>query len=239
VVKQHSKAAGIRITIPAALSPHSVTTQWIGGGIAPHHRATSRAGIHGDRSWRHFLTVAQVLPFDLPLHGVSVGVGVGAFLVTGALAGREAVVDLARRSLRWRVPVRWYLTALFTVPVGATLISLAVYGSPALASPADSWPRALAEVAAAFVLQLVLFQFAEEIGFTGFLQHHWQDRYHPMKLTLVRGPAVGGVAPARPFRRRRLGSGGADGGSDRLRYRVRPKSHQRSCVLKSSHADVV
>ena len=25
---------------------------------------------------------------------------------------------------------------------------------------------------------------AEEIGFTGFLQHHWQDRYHPMKLTL-------------------------------------------------------
>jgi membrane protease YdiL (CAAX protease family) len=30
----------------------------------------------------------------------------------------------------------------------------------------------------------VLFQHAEEIGFTGFLQHHWQDRYHPLKLTL-------------------------------------------------------
>jgi membrane protease YdiL (CAAX protease family) len=39
-------------------------------------------------------------------------------------------------------------------------------------------------VAAVFVLQLVLFQLAEEIGFTGFLQHHWQDRYHPMKLSL-------------------------------------------------------
>jgi membrane protease YdiL (CAAX protease family) len=34
------------------------------------------------------------------------------------------------------------------------------------------------------VLQLVLFQLAEEIGFTGFLHHHWPDRYHPMKLTL-------------------------------------------------------
>jgi len=34
------------------------------------------------------------------------------------------------------------------------------------------------------VLQLVLFQLAEEIGFTGFLHHDWQDRYHPMKLTL-------------------------------------------------------
>jgi CAAX protease family protein len=43
--------------------------------------------------------------------------------------------------------------------------------------------RALAEVAAVSALQLVLFQLAEEIGFTGSLQHHWQDRYHPTKLT--------------------------------------------------------
>ncbi len=81
------------------------------------------------------------------------------------------------------VPVRWYLVALFIVPVVATLISLAIYGSTA-PSPAGGWPRALAEVAMVFLLQLVLFQLAEEIGFTGFLQHHWQDRYHPMKLTL-------------------------------------------------------
>jgi hypothetical protein len=122
-----------------------------------------------------FLTVAippivnaQVLPFDMPLHGVLGGaldVGVGAFVVTGALAGRDGVVDLARRSLRWRVEVRWYLVALFTVPVAATLISLVIYGSTALASPAGGWPRALAEVAVVLVLQLVLFQLAEQIGF--------------------------------------------------------------------------
>jgi membrane protease YdiL (CAAX protease family) len=58
-----------------------------------------------------------------------------------------------------------------------------IYGPQALATPSGGWPRALAEVAAVFVLQLVLFQLAEEIGFTGFLQHHWQDRYHPLKLT--------------------------------------------------------
>jgi membrane protease YdiL (CAAX protease family) len=130
---------------------------------------------------------ADVLPFGLPLHGLVqgiIGVGFAAFLVTAALAGRDGVVDLARRTARWRVPIRWYLVALFTVPVGATLISLAIYGSEALAPPAGGWPRALAEVIAVFVLQLVLFQLAEEIGFTGFLQHHWQDRYHPMKLTL-------------------------------------------------------
>ena len=130
---------------------------------------------------------AEILPFDMPLHGLLggvLGVGLGAFLVTAALKGRDGVVDLARRSVRWRVPLRWYLVALFTVPVGATLLSLGIYGPQALASPAGGWPRALAEVAAVFLLQLVLFQLAEEIGFTGFLQHHWQDRYHPMKLTL-------------------------------------------------------
>jgi uncharacterized protein len=111
-------------------------------------------------------------------------VGIDAFLVAAALAGREGVVDLARRSVRWRVPVRWYLVALFTVPVGATLLSLAIFGSRALAAPVGGLPRVLAEVGAVFPLQLVLFQLAEEIGFTGFLQHHWQNRYHPMKLTV-------------------------------------------------------
>jgi len=73
---------------------------------------------------------ADVLPYGLPLHGFLggvLGVGLGAFVVTAALAGSEGVVDLAQCSVRWRAPLRWYLVALFTVPVGATLISLAIY----------------------------------------------------------------------------------------------------------------
>ena len=58
-----------------------------------------------------------------------------------------------------------------------------IYGPQALATPPGGWPRAPAEVAAMIFLQLVLFQLAEEIGFTGFLQHHWRNRYHPLKLT--------------------------------------------------------
>src|SRR5215213_5084703 len=117
---------------------------------------------------------SEILPFGLPLHGVvmSLGAGLAAFLVTAALSGRAGVADLGHRSVRWRVSVRWYL------------ISLVIYGPRALATPSGGWPRTLAEVAAVFFLQLVLFQLAEETGFTGFLQHHWQDRYHPLKLTL-------------------------------------------------------
>jgi membrane protease YdiL (CAAX protease family) len=131
---------------------------------------------------------SEILPLDLPLHGLIssvLGLGVAAFVVTYALSGRAGVADLARRSVRWRVPLRWYLVALLTVPVGATLTSLVIYEGEALAAPAGGWPRVLAVVAAAFVLQLVLYQLPEEIGFTGFLQHHWQDRYHPMKLTAL------------------------------------------------------
>jgi membrane protease YdiL (CAAX protease family) len=110
--------------------------------------------------------------------------GLAALLVTAALSGRAGLANLTHRSVRWRVPVRWYLIALLSVPVGATLISLVIYGPQALATPSGGWPRALAEVAAVFVLQLVLFQLAEEIGFTGFLQRHLQDRFQPLKLTL-------------------------------------------------------
>jgi uncharacterized protein len=129
---------------------------------------------------------SEILPFGLPLHGVvmSLGAGLAAFLVTAALSGRAGVADLGRRIVRWRVSVRWYLIALLSVPVGATLISLMIYGPRALATPSGGWARALADVAAVFLLQLVLFQLAEETGFTGFLQHHWRDRYHPLKLTL-------------------------------------------------------
>jgi CAAX protease family protein len=134
------------------------------------------------------LVEAKVLPFDLPLWGslsTIFGVGLAAFLVTAASDGRAGVDDLVRRTLRWRVPLRWYLIALLTVPVAATLLAIALYGPHALNSPAGGWPRALAVVLAVFVLQLILFQLGEEIGWTGFLQHRLQDRYGPLKLSAL------------------------------------------------------
>ena len=131
---------------------------------------------------------AELLPFDLPLYGVLGGIfgaALAAFVVTAATDGRAGVADLARRSLRWRVPVRWYFIALFGVPVLATVLALAIYGAEALESPSGGWARALGAVVVVFVLQLALFQLPEEIGWTGFLQDHWQDRYSPLKLSAM------------------------------------------------------
>jgi hypothetical protein len=51
-----------------------------------------------------------------PLENI-VGAAVPAFIVTGVVAGWAGVLDLARRSLRWRVPLRWYAVALLALPV--------------------------------------------------------------------------------------------------------------------------
>jgi uncharacterized protein len=127
---------------------------------------------------------SEVLPFEPPLFGVvsSLGVALAAFIVIAAADGRAGVRDLARRTVRWRVPIRWYLIALFTVPVAATLAALAIYGAGALDAPDEGWPRALSRVAGLFVIQFVLFQFGEEVGWTGFFQDRLQDRHRPLAV---------------------------------------------------------
>jgi uncharacterized protein len=58
------------------------------------------------------LTEPGLLPGGATPHGVLenvLGSAVPAFIVTALLSGRAGVWDLARRSLRWRVPLRRYL----------------------------------------------------------------------------------------------------------------------------------
>jgi hypothetical protein len=90
--------------------------------------------------------VEAKVPFDLPLFavvGTIFGVGLAAFAVTGASDGWSGVRDLARRSRRWRVSVRWYPITLLGVPVAATLVAIAVYGAEVLEAPPGGWPRVL------------------------------------------------------------------------------------------------
>lgn len=132
---------------------------------------------------------SEVTRFDLPVFasvGTILGVALAAFVVTAAADGRAGVDDLARRCLRWRVPVRWYLLALFGVPVATTVIAVALFGRDGLASPSVGLA-----VLALFLLQLVFFNFAEEIGWTGFFQDRLQDRYGPLKLSAVVAVAWG------------------------------------------------
>jgi membrane protease YdiL (CAAX protease family) len=134
------------------------------------------------------LTRRDLLPFDIApydLLGHIVGSALPAFLVMAAVHGRDGVRDLARRTLRWRVRVRWYLFAIFFVPVASMLAATALLGTAPLEALGDKWPLLLTTVIP-YLLLLVLFSnLAEEIGWTGFLFDRLQDRSAPLKASLI------------------------------------------------------
>jgi CAAX protease family protein len=135
-----------------------------------------------------FRTRTDILPFDLPMWGsigTLLGVALAAFLVVAATDGRAGVRDLAGRSLRWRVGVRWYLVALLGMPIAVLLGATALFGSAPLNALADRWQLLFTVVLPVLLLQLALFNLAEEVGWTGFLQARLQDRHGPLKASLI------------------------------------------------------
>jgi uncharacterized protein len=134
------------------------------------------------------LTRRDILPFGLAPYdslGHIFGVALPAFLVVAAMHGRDGVRDLAQRSLRWRVGVRWYLVALLGVPVAAVLCASALFGLAPLSALVEKWELLLTVVLPKLVLLILFFNLAEEIGWTGFLQARLQDRHGPLKACLI------------------------------------------------------
>ena len=134
------------------------------------------------------LRVQGGLPFGLALWdslGNLLGVALAAFLVVAASNGRAGVRDLARRCLRWRVGVRWYLVALVAMPIAVPLAATAFYGTAPLHNLVARWPLLFTLLLPRLLLGIVLFNVTEEIGWMGFLQDRWQDRYGPLKASLL------------------------------------------------------
>ena len=133
-------------------------------------------------------TAMDVLPLG-PQGSESVatllGVAGAAFLVTAAANGRERVRDLVSRSVRWRVGIRWYLLALFTMPVAVLAAATASYGWGPARELADGAPDLLTRALPLFVMLVVLFNLPEEIGFTGFVQARLQDIHGPLRASAL------------------------------------------------------
>src|SRR5215210_5912716 len=134
------------------------------------------------------LTRRDILPFGLAPYdslGHIFGVALPAFLVLAATHGRAGVRDLARRSLRWRVGFRWYLLALFGVPVATVLCASVIFGLAPLNALVEKWKLLFTVVLPQLLLSIVFFNLAEEIGFMGFLQASLQEGYGPLKASLI------------------------------------------------------
>jgi uncharacterized protein len=134
------------------------------------------------------LTRRDILPFGLAPYnslGHIFGVALPAFIVVAATGGRAGVRDLARRSLRWRVGVRWYLVALLGVPVAAVLCKSAIFGLAPLNALVEKWRLLLTVVLPQPVLLILFFNLVEEVGWTGFLQARLQERYGALKASVI------------------------------------------------------
>lgn len=138
-----------------------------------------------------------VLPFRLPellgsaqtlgvLPGAYLGPITSAFIVTVRVEGRPGLRRWGARLVRWRVPLRWYLLVLFAVPVVGILATLPLERH--LSAPSLS---ALAFYPVLLVLQFLTTGVAEEPGWRDFAQPRLQQRFGPLKGSLVLGPLWG------------------------------------------------
>ena len=114
-----------------------------------------------------------------------VGAAVPAFIVTALVSGRAGVLDLARRSLRWQGPVRWYLLALIALPLALLITAVPLYGPDPLRSLAQNWPALLTSYLPTLMFMIVVNNVAEEAGWTGFLYARLQERHRPWRAALL------------------------------------------------------
>jgi CAAX protease family protein len=136
------------------------------------------------------LTEPGLLPGAATPHGILenvLGSAVPAFLVTALVSGKAGVWDLARRSLPWRVPLRWYLISLLA-PLLILLIAVTIlYGLAPLHALAQNWLLLLTALLPALAIMILLNNVAEEIGWTGFVFARFQDRHGPLRAALLTG----------------------------------------------------
>lgn len=125
-----------------------------------------------------FITLSSILGLALP-----------AFLVTAATGGKAGVRDLLHRIFRWRVGVRWYLTALLGLLAVALLGAIPFLGAVPLEAFTQNWSLLFTVFLPGVLVPLVLINLWEETAWTGFMQHTLQERHGPLLASLMVAPA--------------------------------------------------
>ena len=139
-----------------------------------------------------------LLPFDgegisdyLNTVALIMGPTLSAFIMTGAIEGREGVGRLLHRIVLWRVGLGWYLFVLVGIP--AIIVLSTVFLPGALASfQASAVPSTLfLYVVAGPVFLFIGGPVFEEIGWRGFALPRLQQLYGPLVGSIVLGALWG------------------------------------------------
>jgi uncharacterized protein len=112
-------------------------------------------------------------------------VALPAFLVVAAVHEKAGVLDLARRSVRWRVGTRWYLIALLGIPVVSVICASVIYGGGILHALVNKWQLLFTSILPSLLIRIVFLNTIEEIGWLGLLQARLQDERGSWKACLL------------------------------------------------------
>jgi membrane protease YdiL (CAAX protease family) len=132
-------------------------------------------------------------PRPLCALGAILGLALPAVLITAANGGRDSVLDLLARTVRWRVGIMWHLAALIAVPLGSLLLAVLLGGAAVVDAVGEHWGLLLAVFLPQLLLNLVTVQLFEELAWSGFDQHHLQASVGAMKAALLLGLAFATV----------------------------------------------
>jgi membrane protease YdiL (CAAX protease family) len=117
------------------------------------------------------------------------GPAISAFLVTYALKGKQGIIDLLQRVVKWNVHWRWYaivfVSTIGVFFVAATFVYSICNETATLRGLGTSNEFPNLSVVGFFVLNLFTFGFGEEIGWRGFVLPSLQTRYNAFVATLL------------------------------------------------------
>lgn len=106
---------------------------------------------------------------------------VAAVAISALLGGGAGVRALLGQGLKWRFPFRWYLVAIFSIPLIYLLNVATFYDS---VPPDMGW----LVVVPVLILGQIWVVIAEEFGWRGFALPRLQNRFGSLGATLVLGP---------------------------------------------------
>jgi membrane protease YdiL (CAAX protease family) len=108
-----------------------------------------------------------------------------AFVTAWITEGKAGMGRLLRNCLVWRAGIQWYLVAVLSVPV-LFIVSLLLMPGGFTAFQIPSFGFLLTYLIA-FVSKFFAAPFTEQPGWRGFAQPRLQERYGPLKGTLILG----------------------------------------------------
>jgi membrane protease YdiL (CAAX protease family) len=138
-----------------------------------------------------------ILPFRIPESGsvlsiagilfTFAGPALASLAVTAVTSGKAGVGLLLRRCVQWRVGIGWYLIAIFGfIPIWLVDISV-FYGVNSPLALLAQWTLLFTVFLPQAVLNILVGNFAEELGWRGFALPRLQQRYGPVLGTVILG----------------------------------------------------